>query len=360
MKDPVCGMDVQDDRFTLQFEGRKFYFCSSGDLEKFKDNPKGFADKYTYDLIIVGAGPAGLTACVYASLLRMSTFLITENIGGQPVDNSKIVNYMGFDFISGPQLVQLFRKQLLEQHYIDHLIDSVSTVEKKEDAFLVSTASGKKYESDAVIVATGMQRAKLGVHGEERLLRRGVFYAFAVDPNILAGKPMAIIGGGNSALQAALEFAKYRCPITIISKGSLTADLSIVEQIKQLPDLTILDSHEVAEIKGEDKVESVIARNLKNNEETLHAVNSVLIAVGQTPNSHLVRSLVDLTEKNEIVIAADCSTDTPGLFACGDVTSLPDKRIVIASGEGAKAALAARRHIFKLTPYAAHAHIRVP
>ena len=110
----------------------------------------------------------------------------------------------------------------------------------------------------------------------------------------------------------------------------------------------------MVEVKGEEKVEGIVVKNLKNNEETVHAVNGVLIAVGQTPNSYLVQSLVDLSEKNEIVIAPDCSTRTPGLFACGDVTNLPDKRIIIASGEGAKAALAARRYIFKLTPYIAH------
>jgi len=354
VRDPVCNMDVEDDTFTLEFEGRKFHFCSLGDLEKFKANPKGFADKYAYDLIIIGAGPAGLTASVYASLLKMSTLLISENIGGQPVDSSKIMNYMGFEVISGAELTKLFRKQLLEQHYIDHRIDSVSIVEKKDNVFLVSTTSGKKYQADAVIVAAGMQRAKLGVPGEDKLLRRGVFYTFAVDAGVLAGKPVAVIGGGNSALQAALEFAKYKCPVNLISKGPWEADVSIVEQVKQLPDLNVLDSHQVVEIKGEDKVEGIVAKNLKNNEETVHAVNGVLIAVGQTPNSYLVQSLVDLTEKNEIIIAPDCSTRTPGLFACGDVTNLPDKRIIIASGEGAKAALAARRYIFKLTPYIPH------
>ena len=323
-------------------------------LKSLKLTREGLLTNTAYDLIIIGAGPAGLTASVYASLLKMSTFLISENIGGQPVDSSKIMNYMGFEVISGAELTRLFRKQLLEQHYIDHRIDSVSTVEKKDNVFRVSTTSGKKYQSDAVIVAAGMQRAKLGVPGEEKLLRRGVFYTFAVDAGVLAGKPIAVVGGGNSALQAALEFAKYKCPVSLISKVPWKADVSIVEQVKQLPDLTVLDSHQVIEIRGEDKVESIVVKNLKNNKETVHAVSGVLIAVGKTPNSYLVQSLVDLTEKNEIIIAPDCSTRTPGLFACGDVTNLPDKRIIIASGEGAKAALAARRYIFKLTPYISH------
>ena len=211
---------------------------------------------------------------------------------------------MGFEFISGSELIRLFRKQLLEQHYIDHYIDSVSNVEKKDNAYFVTTISGKKYQADAVIVATGMQRAKLGVSGEERLLRRGVFYTFTVDTSILAGKPVAVIGGGNSALQAALEFAKYKCPINLISKGPWTADPSIIKQVKQLPDLTVLDSHQVVKISGEDKVENITVRNLKSNEETVRSVDGVLIAIGQSPNSHIVGSLVDFTDKKEIKIAS--------------------------------------------------------
>ncbi len=180
--------------------------------------------------------------------------------------------------ISGPELIRLFRKQLLEQHHIDHLIDSVSTVEKEDNYFLVSTILGKKYQLDAIIVATGMQRTKLGILGEEKLLRRGVFYTFAVDVGVLAGKPVAVIGGGNSALQAALEIAKYKCPMSIVSKGPWTADASIVEQVKQIPSLTVLGSYQVIQIKGEDKVEGIVVRSLKNNEETVHAACGVLIA----------------------------------------------------------------------------------
>lgn len=342
-------MDVQNDKFTLECEGKKFYFCSLGDLERFKVDPKYFVGKYAYDLIIVGAGPAGLTAAVYASILNISTFLVTENIGGQPVDSSKIVNYMGFDFISGPELTKKFQDQLIHQHYIDHLIDKVSSIEKGDNLFSVSTSSGRKYQSYTLIIATGMQRRKLNVPGEEKLLRRGVSYVLSQDLSLFTGKTVAIVGGGNSALQGALELVKEKCGVIVVSLTPLTADPTTIEDVKRTPNLVILEECSVIEIEGENSVEDIVVRNLRTDEESRYQVNGVLIAIGQSPNSSLVEHLANLNERKEIVIAADCSTRTPGLFACGDVTNTLDKRIIIASGEGAKAALASRRYLLNLS-----------
>ena len=152
------------------------------------------------------------------------------------------------------------------------------------------------------------------------------------------------------ALQAVLEFEKYKCPVILISRSHLSADASAIESAKEVANLTILDNHQVNEIKGEDKVEGMFVRSLSSNEVSFYPVNGVLIAIGQSPNSYLVENLMDMTEKKEIIINPDCSTKTPGLFACGDVTNLSDKRIIIAAGEGAKAVLAARRYIFNLKP----------
>lgn len=342
-------MDVQSDDFTMELEGRRFYFCSKGCLEKFKRNPKKLAEEYIYDLIIVGGGPAGLTAAVYASILRMNTFLISEDIGGQAVDSSKIVNYMGFDSITGPELFQKFQDQLVHHHYIDHRIDFVSSIEKKNSIFWVTMVSGKTYRSHALIVATGMRRKRLNVPGEKKLLRRGVSYALSQDLPIFAGRSVAVVGGGNSALQSSLELAKNKCRVIVITP-LWTADPSFSEEARKLSDLVVLDSHKVVEIKGEDEVEGIAVRNLRNERKSFYRVDGVLIAIGHSPNSFLVSHLVDLNEKKEIVVNPDCSTRTPGIFACGDVTNTLDKRIIIASGEGAKAALAARRYLLKLSP----------
>lgn len=348
MKDPVCHMDVQSDEFTYKVGESRFFFCSKGCLEKFKSDPKGFAEKYVNDLIIIGGGPAGLTAAVYASTLRMNTFLISMDIGGQIVDTSKIVNYMGFDFISGPELIQKFQDQLLNHHYIDHRIGVVSSVKKEDGLFRISTLSGNDYLSSSLIVATGMQRNQLNVLGEKIFLRRGVTYSLSQDLEVFAEKSVAVVGGGNSALQSALELAKYDCKIMIVSIVPWTADQSICEELEKMLGITVLDHHKVVEIKGEDRVKGILVRNLKNGEETFHPVDAVLIAIGLSPNSSIVNGLVDLTGRKEIIIDSECQTRTSGLFACGDVSNIRDKRIIIASGEGAKAALAAKRYLRKI------------
>jgi alkyl hydroperoxide reductase subunit F len=195
-----------------------------------------------------------------------------------------------------------------------------------------------------------MQRRTLNVPGEKKLLRRGISHALSQDLPIFAGKSVAVVGGGNSALQSSLELAKNKCQVIIVSKSSWTADPSLSEEARKLSDLVVLDSHKVVEIKGEDAVEGIAVRNLRNDRETFYRVDGVFIAIGHSPNSFLVSHLVDLNEKKEIVVNPDCSTRTPGLFACGDVTNTLDKRIIIASGEGAKAALAARRYLLKSSP----------
>jgi len=184
----------------------------------------------------------------------------------------------------------------------------------------------------------------------KKLLRRGVSYPLSQDLPVFAGRTVTVVGGGNSALQGVLELAKYQCQIINISIMPWTADPSLREEARKLSDLVVLDNHEIVEIMGEDKVEKIVVKNLRNNEQTSYRVSGVLIAIGHSPNSSLVDRLVDLNKKNEIIITPECSTRTPGLFACGDVTNTPDRRIIIASGEGAKAALVTRRYILNLSP----------
>jgi alkyl hydroperoxide reductase subunit F len=199
-KDPVCGMGIDDDKFSFVYRSKKFNFCSQGCLEKFKKSPKAYSVKQKYDLIIIGAGPAGLTAGVYASILKINTLLLSTDIGGQAVDSTKIRNYMGFDFITGPELSSKFQNQLLHEHYIDHKVETVISICKQNNNFFIKTLSGQNYKSKALIVATGMVRNKLGVPGERKFSRKGVCYAAGQDIPLLAGKKVAVVGGGNSAL----------------------------------------------------------------------------------------------------------------------------------------------------------------
>ena len=345
IKDPICGMEVENEQIGFDFEGKKYLFCSKGCMEKFKDSPKDSLDKYVYDLVIIGAGPAGLTASVYASVLKMDTFLLTKDIGGQAVDSTKIKNYMGFDFISGKELIKKFKQQFLHEHYLEHRIDEVVKVNQQKDIFEVLTKKGERIRARSLIISTGMKRRTLGISGEEKLLRRGVSYSMVQDIALFKGADVVVVGGGNSGVQAANELKNAGCRVSLISKGNLIADPSGIEELKNSGKVTILEGYDIVEIKGRDKVEGVVVQDSGASTTKQIPCKGVFIQIGFSPNTEFCRDLVRLNEKGEIKINTDCSTDIAGIFACGDVTDCFGKRIVIASGEGAKAVLSAKKYL---------------
>ncbi len=346
-KDPVCQMGIKKTRFSFVYGSKRFYFCSRGCLEKFIKNPKNYSIKRKFDLIIIGAGPAGLTAGVYASILRIDTLLLSKDVGGQAIDSTKIKNYMGFDFITGSDLSAKFQDQLIHHHYIDHKIENVISIRKLRNYFSIRTISGHIYRAKALIVATGMVRNKLGVPGEQRFNRKGICYTAGQDIPLLAGRRVAVVGGGNSALQIVLELHRYRCKVTSVSIEPWTGDLSLCKEVRSIRSLKIFDHHAVVEIKGKEKVENILIKDLLSHQVQKLAVDAIFVAIGLSPNTSLVKHLVSLNKKGEIKINPDCSTNVPGLFAAGDVTNVFGKRIIIASGEGAKAAIAAQKYLIQ-------------
>ena len=342
--DPVCGMEVKSDRFSLVREGRLYHFCSEGCEKRFQDAEGKYLNRKDYDLIVVGGGPAGLTAAVYASMQRLDTFLITKDIGGQAIDSTKVRNYMGFDFITGPELTSKFQNQFLHSHYIDHRMGEVITIEKQKDRFLLRTSNGENYSALSIILATGMQRRILGVPGEERFQRKGIFYNRVQDTGLLEDIPVAVIGGGNTAVQAALNLFKLASKVTLITFEDITADGHLKKELKQSP-IRAFTKHAVVSIEGKDRVESVVIRPRSGGDVISVEAGAVFIGIGLTPNSSLVSNLLNRNQFGEVVISNACGTSVPGIFAAGDVSDVPDKRIIIASGEGAKAALSAYRYL---------------
>ncbi|NOZ63472.1 MAG: FAD-dependent oxidoreductase [Caldiserica bacterium] len=347
IKDPVCGMEIEEEDFTLEFEGKKYYFCSAGCKNKFKNSPRKFSREYIHDLVIIGGGPAGVTAAVYASVLKIDTMVVTMDIGGQAVDSSKIKNYMGFDFITGKELTNKFKNQFLHQHYLDHMIDEVVKINRKGKSFEVLTKSGRTIRTRSVIIATGMKRRRLGVPGEERLLRKGVSYSSVQDTALFKGMDVVVIGGGNSGIQTANDLKNLGCQVTLVSQGELIGDDADIEKLRKSGKVEILEGYDVEEIRGKDKVESVVVQARDSRVRKEIPCRGVFIQIGLLPNTEFCRGLVKLNEKGEIVINPDCSTNVEGIFACGDVTNAFGKRIVIASGEGAKAALRAKKYLLK-------------
>jgi alkyl hydroperoxide reductase subunit F len=324
-----------------------YYFCSEGCREKFIEGRKCKLLKTEYDLIIIGGGPAGLTAAVYAATLKIDAFLIGKALGGQAIDSTKVENYMGFDFITGPELIQKFQYQLIHSHYIDHLISEVEKIEPVEGGFNVITSELNKYFTKTLIVATGMTRRRLNVPGEEEFQRKGVFYGNIQDISFVHDEDAAVIGGGNSALQIVENLQTIAKNIYLISDTKLTADDIITERISQFKNLVKYEGFKVIEFSGEGSLSGITIRKKAEEERLRIPVKGVFIAIGLHPNTSIVSQLVTFNDSGEIVINHDCSTSYPGIFAAGDVTNAFGKRIVIASGEGAKAALAAKQYLLK-------------
>jgi len=348
-KDPICNMEVEESRAVfVECDGEKYFFCSEGCRDKFLNEKACKVPRTSYDLIIIGGGPAGLTAAVYAATLRMNAFLIAKDLGGQAVDSTKIENYMGYDFITGPELTEKFQYQLIHSHYIDHLINEVEKIEPVEAGFHITVSNLKTYHAKALIAATGMTRRKLNVAGEEEFQRRGVFYGNIQDLSFVQGEAAAVIGGGNSALQIVENLHHVARDISLISDSELLADPVIVERITKYENLRKYEGYKVLEFRGGKTLSSVAVRKMGSDETLEIPVSGVFIAIGLHPNTACISHLADLNDRGEIIIGPDCSTSCPGIFAAGDVTNAFGKRIIIASGEGAKAALAARHYILKL------------
>ena len=301
-----------------------------------------------HDLMIIGGGPAGLAASVYAARKRLNTLLISHDIGGQVNWTLGIENYLGYQFIEAPELIDKFQTQV-NQFPIDQKIGyKVSRLEKIEGGFEAVTEAEERYQSRAVIFATGKKPRKLNVSGEAELTGRGVTYCAICDGPIFAGQRVAIVGGGNSALEAALDMVKIAEHVDLVSLTPLTGDAILVDKLADAKNLSIFTEHQTEKIEGKDLVEGMLIKDLKGGEKKRLDVTGVFIEIGLVPNSEPVRGLIELNKWGEVPISCSGETTLPGLYAAGDVTNIPEKQIVVAAGEGAKAALQAHRYLQRL------------
>ena len=302
-----------------------------------------------YDLIIIGGGPAGTTATVYAARKKINALLLAKNIGGQVVTTSGIENYMGYQHVEGTELMEKFEMQL-KQFPIERKVgDEVISVSLSNGEFVVKTADGQNFESKAVIVATGKLPRGLNVPGESLLIGRGVSYCSVCDAPLFRGEQVAVIGGGNSAAEAIDDLLKIAERVYSILEADAIWDGVFWDRFANNPKLTVFHSHKVTKIEGSDRVEAIMIQDVKTGEKQKLAVRGIFIEVGLIPNSSLVKDIARLNSNMEIEVNCNCETSVPGLFAAGDVASTPEKQIIIAAGEGAKAALQAHRYLQRLS-----------
>jgi alkyl hydroperoxide reductase subunit F len=297
------------------------------------------------DLIIIGAGPAGITASVYASRKRMNFLVITKDIGGQAAWSSDVENYPGYQFITGPDLMAKFHEHMQKYEIELKENEEVIDLEKKDKIIHIKTTKGA-YEAKTTIIAAGKKVKEIGVPGEKEYKNKGVAYCVTCDGPLFAEKDVAVVGGGNSALDAAIQMMNIANKVYLINMADeFIGDFIMQEKIKNNPKVKILHNTRVESIIG-DKFVKGINIDTEDKKETI-PVKGIFIEIGLMPNSWFVKG-VDKNEKGEIKVNCANETNVPGIFAAGDVTSVPEKQIVIAAGDGAKAALGAFRHLARL------------
>lgn len=303
-----------------------------------------------YDLIIVGGGPAGLTAAIYACRRKLKTLLLTITVGGQVLEASKIENYPGFLGVKGTKLMERFQKQAIKSG-VEIALGEVKEIKEVEGGYLVK--AGKEYTTKAVILAFGRTPRSLNVPGEEKFKGKGVSYCATCDMPLFKDKIVAVVGGGNAALEAAIYGSKIARKVYLIHRrDEFRGFESFVEKLKKKENVEFVLSSVITEIKGEDSVKAIVVQDLKTNQLKELQVDGIFVEIGSEVKTDFIKNLVKLNENNQIVITNNCETFypdrdeiRPGVFAAGDVTSTPFKQIVTAAGEGCKAALQAYIYI---------------
>jgi len=301
-----------------------------------------------YEIIIIGGGPAGMAAAVYAARKRLNTLLITGDIGGQVNWTAGVENYLGYQFIEGYELISKFQQQV-DQFPIEQKIGlKVKQVKKIDGGFEIIAESGEIFQSKVVLLSTGKRPRRLNVEGEMELTGRGVTYCATCDGPVFTGQRVAVIGGGNSAIEAALDMVKIAEHVDMVSVTPLTGDPIMIEKLTAAKNLTIFTEFQTEKIFGQGLAKGIVIKDLKTGISQPLDVTGVFVEIGLVPNSDLVKDLVKLNENGEVPVNCSCETEIPGLYAAGDVTTVPEKQIVIAAGEGAKATLQAHRYLQRL------------
>lgn len=300
-----------------------------------------------YDLIIIGGGPAGLTAAVYAIRKRLNCLLISPDLGGKANARMSIEGVDTFNVINGADLVRRFRNEI---EYLDfaRILEKVIRLEKPADIFVVTTASGKRLEARAVILATGADAVRLGVPGADRYFLRGVAYSTVSYAPLYIDKSVALVGSGPMALRGAAELAQIAQLLYLIAPTHGELDTPLGRHVQSAVHVALLENWQPVAVEGDTFARRLIVQSPAGEMRTL-SVDAVFVELGLRPHSELARGLADIDEQGRIVVNCGTETTVRGLFAAGDVTHLPAEQVVIAIGEGAKAALAAYEYLLKDT-----------
>ena len=313
---------------------------------------KKIAAKDAFDMLMVGGGPAGAAAAVYAGRKGIRTGVVSENFGGQTLDTLAIENYISIKETDGPKFALA-----LEQHVRGYDVDIMNMQRAKalvlntgldKNLIEVQLESGATLRSKSVVISTGARWKNINVPGEREFKNKGVAYCPHCDGPLFKGKHVAVIGGGNSGVEAAIDLAGIVGHVTLIEfDKALRADAVLVRKLHSLPNVTVIINAQTTEITGDQKVNALIYKDRATEELHTVVLEGVFIQIGLVPNTDWLKGVVDLSKHGEIIVDAKGQTSVPGVFAAGDATTVPFKQIIIAAGDGAKAALGAFDHLMR-------------
>ncbi|MDD4332509.1 MAG: thioredoxin-disulfide reductase [Patescibacteria group bacterium] len=298
-----------------------------------------------YDLIIIGSGPAGMTAAIYAARREMKTLIIGKELGGQVIWASEIENYPGFKSISNYDLISKMSEQV-KALGVEIKTDEVQKIEKNEDGNFSLFTSKDKLEAKTVLLAIGLSPRRLAIPGEQEFSGKGVSYCANCDGPFYKNKNVAVVGGGNSALDAAEVLSKIAKQVYLIHRrDEFRGFEALLDEVKNKTNIELLLNSEIKEITGANKVEKIKVLNIQTQTEREVAVDGVFIEVGRIASTDIIADLAERDEKNQILVDEKFMTKTPGLFAAGDVVRGEFKQITIACGQATIAALAAYQYL---------------
>ena len=304
-----------------------------------------------FDTIIIGAGPAGIAAAIYTVRKNLKVLVLTKDIGGQAALSGDIENYPGFTMITGADLAKQFRMELANFEGNSLWVkEGVEVIELTgaDPNFLVKTSDGSEYHSMTVIIASGRIPKQLNIPGVKEHTGKGVATCATCDAPFYKDKDIAIVGGGNSALDGAFSLMKVARSVTIINTtDSLKGDEILLKNVNSSPKVKVLNNHEALEILGDQAVGGIKVRNNQTKEESILPVSGVFIEIGWSPST-IFDKLTNKNKQGEIEVDEYGATSVPGIYACGDVNDTWGEQIVIAAGEGAKTGLRVAEHISKV------------
>lgn len=297
-----------------------------------------------YDILIIGGGPAGLNAALYSKRKGLDVGIISYDLGGQVMDTSSVENYLGFPSISGEGLMKKFIEHvnILNVPYLEYV--HVKDI-KKSDLIEIHLEDGNTFKSKSVIIATGSKPRKIGIPGELEYSNKGVCYCAICDGPLFADEEVVVAGGGNSAVEAAIDLSKIAKKVTLVHRSNFRADKILVDQLLTLDNVQIKLETQILEVIGDKFMKGLIVKDkLENKEYTIEAAG-LFVEIGYLPNSDPFKNILALNSKGEIIVDKYGRTNIDGIFAAGDVTDTPYKQIIMSAGDGAKCALSANEYI---------------